>query len=124
MSQQFVPGVRVMVRGEDFLIRNVRDFATEDGGRRDGHLLYVEGLSELVKGQQFIFDTKIDREIQVLNPLNTELVADHQQGYRKLKLYLETQLRTAPVTSKQIVVAHKAAWDWTELHLAWKFRFH
>ena len=117
MSQQFVPGVRVMVRGEDFLIRNVRDFATEDGGRRDGHLLYVEGLSELVKGQQFIFDTKIDREIQVLNPLNTELVADHQQGYRKLKLYLETQLRNAPVTSKQIVVAHKAAWDWTEFQL-------
>ncbi len=117
MSQQFVPGVRVMVRGEDFLIRNVRDFASEEGGRRDGHLLFVEGLSELVKGQRFIFDTKIDREIQVLNPLNTELVGDDEQGYRKMKLYLETQLRTAPVTSKQIVVAHKAAWDWTEFQL-------
>ena len=106
-----------MVRGEDFLIRNVRDFASEEGGRRDGHLLFVEGLSELVKGQRFIFDTKIDREIQVLNPLNTELVGDDEQGYRKMKLYLETQLRTAPVTSKQIVVAHNAAWDWTEFQL-------
>ena len=106
-----------MVRGEDFLIRNVRDFAMENGGRKKGHLLYVEGLSELVKGKQFIFDTSIDKEVQVLNPLNTELVADTQQGYRKMKLYLETQIRNAPVTSKKIVVAQKAAWDWTDYQL-------
>lgn len=117
MSQIFVPGVRVMVRGEDFLIRRVRDFSVEGGKRKEGHLLYVEGLSELVKGQQFIFDTSIDREVQVLNPLQTDLVADTQQGYRKLKLYLETQLRNAPVTSNKIVVAHKAAWDVTDFQL-------
>lgn len=117
MSQFFVPGVRVAVRGEDFLIRNVLDFSVEGGARKDGHLLYVEGLSELVKGQQFIFDTSIDREVQVLNPLQTDLVADTQQGYRKLKLYLETQLRNAPVTSSKIVVAHKAAWDVTGFQL-------
>ena len=117
MSQIFVPGVRVMVRGEDFLIRKVRDFSVEGGKRKEGHLLYVEGLSELVKGQQFIFDTSIDREVQVLNPLQTDLVADTQQGYRKLKLYLETQLRNAPVTSGKIVVAHKAAWDVTDFQL-------
>ena len=116
-AQVFVPGVRVSVRGEDFLIRNVRDFAIENGGRSSGHLLYVEGLSELVKGKQFIFDTSIDKEVQVLNPLNTELVADSQQGYRKMKLYLETQIRNAPVTSKKIVVAQKAAWDWTDYQL-------
>lgn len=106
-----------MVRGEDFLIRTVRDFSVEEGESREGHVLHVEGLSELVKGQRFIFDTLIDQHIQVLNPLNTELIADDQQGYRKLKLYLETQLRNSPVTSKEIVVAHKAAWNWTQFQL-------
>ena len=113
----FVPGVRVMVRGEDFLIRNVRDLGSTGENKNIGHLLYVEGLSELVKGKQFIFDTSIDKDIQVLDPINTELVADTQQGYRKMKLYLETQLRNAPVTSKKIVVADKAAWDWTAFQL-------
>jgi superfamily II DNA or RNA helicase len=117
MTTTFVPGVRVAVRGEDFLIRQVKDFGKESEATEEGHLLYVEGLSELVKGQQFIFDTRIDREIHVLDPLNTELKADQEAGYRKLKLYLETQIRNAPVTSDKIAVAHKAAWDVTDYQL-------
>lgn len=33
-----------MVRGEDFLIRTVRDFSVEEGESREGHVLHVTKL--------------------------------------------------------------------------------
>ncbi len=38
-------------------------------------------------------------------------MADTDSGYRKLKLYLETQLRNAYTTSEQITIADKGALD-------------
>lgn len=75
----------------------------------NNYILRVDGISELVKGKRFVFDTNIDREIKVLDPQNTKLVADTDSGYRKTKLFIENQLRNASVYSKQITIAHKAA---------------
>ncbi len=101
----YVPGARIGNRGEDFLVTDVIE--NYDGS----FLITAEGISELVKGRSFKFDSRIDRDIEVLDPVNTKLVADTDYGYRKTKLFLETQLRNSSTYSKKISVAHKAAFD-------------
>ena len=75
-----LPGDRISVRGEDFLITDVKD------NYQHSKLLYTEGISELVKGRRFIFDTALENGIQVIDPANTRLIADTTNGYLKTKL--------------------------------------
>jgi len=100
----FTSGQRISNRDEDFIINDAID-------NNGSWILKVEGISELVKGKRFIFDTNIDKEIRVLNPVDTELMADTDYSYRKTKLFIENQLRSASVYSKQITVAQKAAFN-------------
>lgn len=97
-------GQRINTREEDFIITKIEENGEEA-------ILHVQGISELVKGKQFIFDTNIDREIKTLDPVNTELVADTHYGYRKTKLFVENQIRNSPVYSAQITIAQKAAFN-------------
>lgn len=100
-----VSGARISTRGEDFLITDVKE--NSDGT----FLIDAEGISELVKAKTFKFDTNIDKDIQVLDPAMTRLVADTDYGYRRTKLFLETQLRHSTNYSKKITIAHKAAFN-------------
>ncbi len=101
----FVPGARIGNRGEDFLITDVIE--NFDGSK----IISAEGISELVKGMSFKFDSRIDKDIEVLDPVKTRLVPDLDYGYRRTKLFLETQLRNNTTYSKKITIAHKAAFD-------------
>ena len=96
-------GQRISTRGEDFIITN-------SNSNYDGTwLLEAEGISELVKGKRFSFDSTIDSDIKPIDPNQTNLIADTDSGYRKTKLFLETQIRNAAVFSEKITIAHKAA---------------
>lgn len=106
----FTPGQRITTRDEDFIIYDSK----ENSGN---WILEVEGISELVKGKRFIFDTNIDKNIRVLDPRKTTLVADIDYGYRKTKLFVENQIRNSSVYSKQITVAHKAAFNLADYQL-------
>lgn len=106
----YTPGQRITNRDEDFIINDI----SENNGK---WILTVEGISELVKGKRFIFDTKIDKDIRVLDPRRTQLVPDVDYGYRKTKLFVENQIRNASVYSKQITIAHKAAINLAEFQL-------
>ena len=89
-------GQRISTRGEDFIITNSN--ANYDGS----WLLEAEGISELVKGKRFTFDSNIDSDIKPIDPNHTKLIADNDSGYRKTKLFLETQIRNAAVFSEKI----------------------
>ena len=107
----FTLGQRITNRGEDFIINDVT--------RTNGNwIIKAEGISELVKGKQFIFDTGIDTGIRALDPKNTRLIADIDWGYHKTKLFIENQIRNAPGYSKQITIAHKAALDIADFQFA------
>jgi SNF2 family DNA or RNA helicase len=104
-------GQRISTRGEDFIITNSN--ANYDGT----WLIEAEGISELVKGKRFSFDSNIDTDIKPIDPNHTKLVADNDSGYRKTKLFLETQIRNAAVFSEKITIAHKAAINAAEYQL-------
>jgi len=75
------PGIRISNRGEDFIVLNVTD--NFDGTS----ILDVEGISELVRGKRFSFDTKIEPKIQALDPINTTLQPDVDSGIEKLNSF-------------------------------------
>ncbi|MBC8552406.1 MAG: DEAD/DEAH box helicase [Candidatus Brocadiales bacterium] len=101
----FTTGQRITTRGEDFLITDVTPNTDES------FLLDAEGISELVKGKRFTFDTSIDVDIKAVDPLNTRFEADTDTGYRKTKLYIETRIRNSSVFSDKITIAPKAAFN-------------
>jgi SNF2 family DNA or RNA helicase len=104
-------GQRISTRGEDFII-------TSSNINFDGTwLLEAEGISELVKGKRFTFDSKIDTDIKPIDPNHTQLIADTNSGYRKTKLFLETQIRNAAIFSEKITIANKAAINPAEYQL-------
>ena len=74
----FSVGQRISVRGEDFLVSRV------ERNRRDSYLLYATGLSELVRNHSFVFDTALDRDVSVVSPVNSELVADDDPRWHEL----------------------------------------
>ena len=105
MTQQLAPGLRVEVRDAEWRIKRIDH--TTDGGQ----VLACEGLSELVRGRESLFLTKLEQSIRVLAPETTQLVDDVSSGYRASLLYLDTLLRKTPPTDDKIHVAQHAAID-------------
>lgn len=111
MQTTFSPGQRITLRGEDFIITDVKTNYDES------QIIETEGVSELVKNRKFIFDTNIDHEIETVDPRYSKLIPDNDTGYRKTKLYLESQMRGSVVTSNKITIGHKAAMDVADYQL-------
>ena len=71
------PGSRVVIRDEEWLV--LRTDPTSDGG----FLLTCDGVSELVRGRSALFLTELEEDIEVLDPANTELVADDKPDLQR-----------------------------------------
>ena len=106
-NMNFTSGQRITNRNEDFIITDVK-------ANNGSWILTAEGVSELVKAKQFIFDTRIDKDIRVIDPRQTQLIADYDHGYRKTKLFIENQIRRSTVYSDRITIAHKAVFNMAE----------
>ncbi len=83
------PGSVVVVRDEEWLVTGVEH-------TRDGALLTVQGLSELVRETSATFYERYD-SIQVHDPAKATVQADPSPGYRRTKLWLEATLRKTAV---------------------------
>ena len=83
------PGSVVVVRDEEWLVTGVDH-------TRDGSLLRVQGLSELVRDSAAAFYSNLDR-IEVLDPAQATVVADDSPHYRRSRLWLESTLRKTAV---------------------------
>jgi hypothetical protein len=107
-NHNIAPGVRISLRGEDFLVTKIEE------DLRKSKILYADGISEVVRGKRFVFDTAVDKEILIVEPNNTRLIADTSGQYLKTKLFLETRLRNSSFSSKKIEISHKAAINFTD----------
>jgi superfamily II DNA or RNA helicase len=105
MGNIFAPGTRVVVRDAEWLVRKVDRTST------GGQSLNVIGISELVKDKEAIFLTEIDKNIEVLDPAETNLVPDKSMSYQASLLYMESLLRQTPPTDENLYIGHQAAMD-------------
>lgn len=70
MTLAIAPGTRVVVRDEEWLVRNVRET------KSDGLRVEVTGISDLVRDQDAVFFEELDA-IEPVDPANTRLVPDN-----------------------------------------------
>ena len=98
------PGIRVLVRDAEWIVRRV-DHAP------GGYQITCEGASELVRGREAVFLTALEPKIKVVDPAETELVADLSAQFADSLLYMESQLRQAVPNDGEIHVGHTAAMD-------------
>ncbi len=69
-------GARVEIRDEEWMVRSVKTAST------GGLAVHVTGLSELVRGKDYIFLDKLD-QIRELRPEDTGLFHDDSPRYRR-----------------------------------------
>jgi ERCC4-related helicase len=99
------PGARVVIRDEEWLVRKVDRTST------GSQAITAVGLSELVKDKEAIFLSELERQIEVLDPAKTRLVADTSSAYRDSLLYMEALLRQTPPTDADLYIGHRGAMD-------------
>ena len=104
-QQTIAPGARVVIRDAEWVIRKVD--LSSDGG----YQLTCDGVSELVQNKTGIFLTKLEDDVQILDPAETQLVEDTSAGYKASLLYIESLLRRAVPNDERIYIGHQAAMD-------------
>jgi len=97
-------GSRVKIRGEEWLVQDVRP--TETGH----YAVRVVGLSEVVRDHQATFLTSIDH-IDPIRPEDVEFVSDKSPGYRRTKLFLNALMMRTPILGSEVTVRGQAAMD-------------
>ena len=97
----FAPGARVVIRDEEWLVRRVD--TSSDGG----YLLSCDGLSDLVRGRSVQFLTKLEEDIVILDPAETELVADTSSHFNSTFLYIEALQRRSIPNDRGIHLGHR-----------------
>ena len=89
-TQTFAPGMKVVVRDEEWLITNVEHADT------GAQLLQVRGMSELVRDTDAAFFTDLDK-VEAIRPEDTRFVHDSTSKYLHSRLYIDAMLRSLPV---------------------------
>jgi superfamily II DNA or RNA helicase len=100
----YAPGARVLIRDEEWVVRDV--IPCDQGG----HQLECIGLSETVLNREGIFLSLLDK-VTVLDPAQTELVADETPEFLASRLYLEASLRQTVPTGAAVALGHLGAMD-------------
>ena len=101
----YAPGMRVEIRDAEWRIQRC------ERSSDSGYLLTCEGLSELVRGREGRFLTRLEQNIRLLDPRDTELVDDTSSQYRASLLYMDTLIRKTPASGDKIHLGHRAALD-------------
>ena len=112
IANQLTAGQNVVIRDEEWLIKNV-----DPDTVGEGKLLTCEGISSLVQGVEGKFHTSIDTDIELLDPKKTRLIADKSPQFLNSRLFIESHLRRTVVNDDKIRVGHKAAMRLEEFQL-------
>lgn len=98
------PGTRVLIRDEEWLVRN------SDQCGSGGYEVRCVGVSEMVRNRAAIFLSALD-SIEIIDPRETELVNDDSPGFKASLLYLEARLRQTVPTTENLAIGHQGVMD-------------
>ncbi|MGM9992632.1 MAG: helicase-related protein [Candidatus Bruticola sp.] len=101
---KYAPGMRTIIRDEEWLVKKV-----VINGLGEESLTCL-GLSPLVRGREVIFLSGLE-EIKIVNPLETQFVADTSSYYTRTRLFLEGLWRQRIPTDNNLHIGHRAAMD-------------
>jgi len=101
----YAPGMRIVIRDVEWIVRRVD--TSSDGGQQ----LRCSGISELVREKDAIFLSKLENDIKILKPEETDLVTDDSSGYSNSLLYIESLLKRRAINDDKIHIAHQGAMD-------------
>lgn len=99
----FAPGMRVIIRDEEWMIKKVE---TNSFGNQTIHTV---GVSTLVKDKQANFLVDLEKQIEIVDPAKTKLVADDSSFFGRSKLYIESQWRQKVPTHTALCIGNQAA---------------
>ena len=102
---KYAPGMRIIVRGEEWMVKKV------DTNSLGNQTLHVIGISQLVKDYDSMFLVDIENNIEIVNPAKVTLIPDDSAFFRKSKVYIESQWREKIPTDNKIHIGDKAAMD-------------
>lgn len=100
----YTPGARVIIRDEEWIIREViPTFRSVE--------LVCDGVSDLVRGKEGRFLSELEKNIQVVDPAETVLVLDDSPEFKKSRLYIESVLRTSVPNDNKLYAGPFGAMD-------------
>ncbi len=99
----FAPGMRIIVRGEEWMIKKI------ESNSFGGQTIHAIGLSALVKDKPMRFLVDLEKEIEIVDPTNTRLVADDSPFFNSSRLFLESQWRQKVPTHTNLHIGNQAA---------------
>lgn len=103
---KYTAGMRLRIRDAEWFVRKVEEVKT------GGQALYVRGITSPVQGRDQIFWTSAEEGgIEILRPEDTELKLDTSAHGIETRLRIESTLRSNPVSTDAIAIAHHAAMD-------------
>ena len=111
VASPIAPGAHIEVR--DAVWRVLRVDKTSTGT----HAWTVVGVSEIVRDEEAIFLEDYERQVKVLDPGDTRLVADPSERHRGTLVYVEALLRDVPPADDRITIGHRAAFDLLDFQL-------
>ena len=103
---KYTAGMRLKIRDAEWFVRKTESVDT------GGQALYVRGITSPVQGRDQIFWTRAEKGgIEIIRPEDTEFKLDTSAHGVETRLRIESTLRSNPVSSNAIAVAHHAAMD-------------
>ena len=104
MKEDFAPGMRAIIRDEEWMIRKVE---TNDMGN---HVLYCLGISPMVRDREAVFLSDLE-SVALVNPAEIRLIPDFSPFFRRSQLYIESKWRQRIPTDARLHIADRAAMD-------------
>lgn len=101
---EFAPGMRVIVRDEEWMIKRV------EVNSLDKKTIHCVGISKLVKDQEAIFLTDLEK-IDPVDPAKIRLVIDESPMFKRSRLFIESMWRQKIPTDSALHIGSRAAMD-------------
>ncbi len=101
---EFAPGMRVLIRDEEWMIRKC------DRNSFNTYTLQCVGVSPLVRDKTAYFLSDLEK-ITVIDPVKTALIPDTSARFTRARLFLESQWRQKIPTDAKLHIGHHAVMD-------------